>query len=69
MSNSWSLLVISKMYWRCRRKNGERFNKEELSRALNWEKDWQDVYVYSKVGNHSQGRPEGSLFNSFYTKV
>ena len=23
----------------------------------------------SKVGDHSQGRPEGSLFNSYYTKV
>ena len=23
----------------------------------------------SKVGNHSQGWPEGSLFNSYYTKV
>ena len=23
----------------------------------------------SKVGDHSRGRPEGSLFNCYYTKV
>ena len=26
-------------------------------------------WIVSKVGNCSQGRPEGSLFNSYYTKV
>ena len=25
--------------------------------------------LVSEVGNRSQGRPEGSLFNSYYTKV
>ena len=25
--------------------------------------------LISKVGNHSRGRPKGSLFNSYYTKV
>ena len=24
------------------------------------------IYTYSKVGNHSRGWPEGSLFNSYY---
>ena len=27
------------------------------------------VCVKSKVGDHSQGWPEGSIFNSYYTKV
>ena len=28
------------------------------------------IYIYiSKVGDLSRGRPEGSLFNSFYTEV
>ena len=27
------------------------------------------VDYISKVGDRSQGRPEGSLFNSYYTKV
>ena len=26
-------------------------------------------WVKSKVGDCSRGRPEGSLFNSYYTKV
>ena len=28
-----------------------------------------DEKVNSKVGDHSQGQPEGSLFNSYYTEV
>ena len=27
------------------------------------------IYIYSKVGDHSRGWPEGSLFDSYYTKV
>ena len=30
---------------------------------------WNDVKVKSKVGDRSRGRPEGSLFNSYYTEV
>ena len=26
------------------------------------------IYIY-KAGDHSQGQPEGPLFNSYYTKV
>ena len=29
----------------------------------------QNIYEVSKVGDRSQGRPEGSLFNSYYTEV
>ena len=28
-----------------------------------------DIQVVKKVGNCSQGQPEGSLFNSYYTEV
>ena len=27
------------------------------------------IYVVSKVSDHSRGWPEGSLFDSYYTKV
>ena len=27
------------------------------------------LYLFSKLVNHSQGRPEGSLFNSYYTII
>ena len=27
------------------------------------------AHIVSNVGDHSRGRPEGSLFNSYYTKV
>ena len=35
---------------------------------------YKDIYIYiyiyiSKVGDHSRGWPEGSLFDSYYTKV
>ena len=38
-------------------------------------KFYQNIYYflectyYSKVGDCSQGQPEGSLFNSYYTEV
>ena len=27
------------------------------------------IVISNKVGDHSRGRPEGSLFNSYYTEV
>ena len=46
-------------------RSGERGSEISMLEARHDDDD--DVYKVSKVGDRSRGRPEGSLFNSYYT--
>ena len=55
-------LALNNLQWLMRHENKQNQTKKPLRYQ-------QYVTKVSKVGDRSQGRPEGSLFNSYYTEV
>ena len=70
--NDWSNKWKENQEWKKKKKDRKRMKKEKAERKKERKKERkrnQNWNKSSKVGDCSQGRPEGSLFNSYYTDV